>query len=98
MFGKKKLVPKPRIRKLYVIEDKVAEQFGPVFEALNDGVALRQFRIALEKSSFVSDFSLICIGYVNEQMSISTKDCPYVVEFDRDEFEADQLPDISEVG
>lgn len=29
---------------LYVIFDKVAEESGPVFNAVNDGVAMRSFR------------------------------------------------------
>jgi len=29
--------------KLYTILDRTAEQYGPVFQAVNDGVATRQF-------------------------------------------------------
>jgi len=29
--------------KLYTILDRTAEQYGPVFQAINDGVASRQF-------------------------------------------------------
>ena len=29
---------------IYTVFDKVAEEYGPLFEAKNDGVALRQFK------------------------------------------------------
>lgn len=34
---------------LYTILDRVAEESGPVFEACNDGVALRNFKNLLDK-------------------------------------------------
>ncbi len=83
MFRKKS---SSNVRKLYVIQDRVAEQYGPVFDAVNDAVALRQFRVALEKSPFLSDFLLLCIGQIDEKCVISTSGCPCVVEFNLDEF------------
>lgn len=34
---------------LYTILDRVAEECGPIFEACNDGVALRNFKNLLDK-------------------------------------------------
>jgi len=49
--------------RLYVIRDLVAEESGPVFEAKNDLVARRGFRVALEKTrGGLNEFRLMCIG------------------------------------
>lgn len=49
---------------LYVIYDKVAEESGPVYQAVNDGVAVRQFKSTIEKipSSLRDEYQLVCIG------------------------------------
>lgn len=36
--------------KLYVIYDRAAEECGPVYEAKNDQVAIRQFKQVMEKA------------------------------------------------
>lgn len=49
--------------RIYTIYDKVAEQSGPVFQAINDAVAQRQFRHVIEQPGVVADdFQLWCIG------------------------------------
>lgn len=52
---------------LYVITDKIAGESGPVFEAVNDGVAARQYQ-----SFFLqypecnpSDFCMLKLGFVD---------------------------------
>lgn len=37
--------------RLYAIYDRVAEQGGPIFSAVNDGVAIRQYRALLQQVS-----------------------------------------------
>lgn len=54
------------INNLYVVKDKVANDYGPSFEAKTDGVAMRQYEEMLEKQPNIDkeDFQLICIGTV----------------------------------
>lgn len=49
---------------VYTIYDKVAGMFGPLFEAVNDGVAIRQFRQIIRNVDPDSkgDFVLRVIG------------------------------------
>lgn len=80
-----------KYRYMYVIQDRLAEAYGPVYDCANDGIALRQFRVALEKSPYVSDFSLICIGFFDpDTLKIYDSGCPRVVEFDLHEFKSTQ--------
>lgn len=46
---------------LYVIYDKVADETGPIFEAKNSSVALRNVAHVL-KDSCLTDYKLIKIG------------------------------------
>lgn len=49
--------------RIYTIFDQVAQQSGPVFQAVNDGVAQRQFKRVLDQPGIVADdFQLWCIG------------------------------------
>lgn len=50
--------------KIYTIFDRVAEQAGPLFEAPNDGVAMRAFRNTLERtpSYQLGDYRLYRLG------------------------------------
>lgn len=50
---------------LYSVYDKVAEQAGPIFQAVNDGVALRQFKNVLKGVDAPDDFELRRIGRFN---------------------------------
>lgn len=47
--------------KLYCIYDRVAQEAGPIFEAKNNGVALRMFS-GVNLPGNADDFSLMCIG------------------------------------
>lgn len=47
---------------LYVIKDKVAEKNGPVFQAENDGVAIRSYSKLIKETEFKDDYSLVCIA------------------------------------
>jgi hypothetical protein len=50
---------------LYSIFDKVAEEFGPLFEAKNDGVALRNYFQLVKNSAIDGDeFVLYKLGEV----------------------------------
>lgn len=58
---------------IYVIFDKVAEESGPMFEAVNDGIALRQACNILKPlpPSLHSDYQLVKIGeYDTKDMQI----------------------------
>lgn len=50
---------------LYVVRDIVADQSGPVFEAVNDGVAARQYRAIVKDAENPADYQLLCIGRVD---------------------------------
>lgn len=56
---------------LYVIFDRVAEQSGQIFEAVNDGTALRHFKQAVAKAdpSIVeaTEFALLYVGAVDHE-------------------------------
>ena len=53
---------------LYTINDKVAQDTGPVFEAKNDGVAARNFRAMIEKQAIdASEYKLLCLGSVSHE-------------------------------
>lgn len=58
---------------VYVIYDKVAEESGPMFEAVNDGIALRQACNVLKPlpNTLVEDYQLVKIGeYDTKDMQI----------------------------
>lgn len=49
---------------LYVVYDKVAQDSGPIFQASNVGVAIRQYKQLMASQSLnKQDFDLICLGY-----------------------------------
>lgn len=49
--------------KVYTIYDKVAEESGPVFCAVNDGVALRNFKAMLQQQNVsIYEYKLYCLG------------------------------------
>lgn len=52
---------------LYSIRDKVAMEFGPIFQAKNEGVALRMLGTQLKESPTMNpaEYELICIGTFN---------------------------------
>lgn len=50
------------IFKLYTIFDKVAGDAGPIFCAVNSGVALRQAKAVLKEADNPDDYQLMLIG------------------------------------
>lgn len=50
---------------VYSIYDKVAARYGPLYEATNDAVAVRQYRNSMEKVNvaFKTDYILYRIGH-----------------------------------
>lgn len=58
---------------LYVIRDVVADDVGPVFQAKNEGVALRQYRNVLKDlNPAISrhEFELWRVGYFSDKMEL----------------------------
>lgn len=51
---------------MYCILDKVACEYGPIFEAKNNNVALRSFQKVI-KDQIVSDFDLYIVGSVDHE-------------------------------
>lgn len=47
---------------IYTVYDKVAEEAGPLFQAVNDGIALRNYRNMQIPESLKNDYSLHRIG------------------------------------
>ncbi len=57
-------------RELYVVHDVVAGESGPIFEANNDGVALRQYQHMMAKEGVQEgDFLLINLGSVDHTLN-----------------------------
>ncbi|HEX2956326.1 MAG TPA: hypothetical protein VHO70_05825 [Chitinispirillaceae bacterium] len=55
---------------IYVIQDVIADEVGPLFEAKNDLVALRQYSQIVEKNNLkTNEFRLLMIGTVNRNNS-----------------------------
>lgn len=53
-----------RITELYVVQDTLANDCGPVFEAASEAVAVRSYRAMMAKSPYPADFRLIRVGYL----------------------------------
>lgn len=54
-------------KNLYTLKDLVAEECAPIFEANNDGVAMRMFQhTAIEQQIPHDDFRLIRIGRIDK--------------------------------
>lgn len=56
---------------LYTVYDKVAEEAGPVFQAINDGIAMRQFKSLGIPEALEKDYTLHRIGqYDSKNMEV----------------------------
>lgn len=65
--------------RIYTVYDVVADEAGPLFNAKNDGVAMRQFLDLLNKVVTKDDYRLYCLGeYDSVDMCINPVD-KYVV-------------------
>lgn len=58
---------------LYAIYDTVAEEFGPLYQAINDGVALRNYFNFMVNIDFKDDYQLHHIGYMTKDYVIKTQ-------------------------
>lgn len=57
--------------RMYTLLDSVAEDAGPVFLAVNDGVAIRNVRQMLREAGSPEDYRLFYLGdYSSEDMLI----------------------------
>lgn len=53
---------------LYTIYDKVAKEAGPIFEAKNDGVALRQITDMVKNQAIkISEYHLVKLGTFDKE-------------------------------
>lgn len=58
---------------LYTVYDRIAEESGPVFEAKNDGVAMRMFLTIKSKTdNLQDDYKLLRLGSIDHQTSMIT--------------------------
>ena len=55
------------ITNIYTIRDKVAEEVGPLFQAKNDAVAIRQFKQLIKDSENPEEYELLFLGDFNDQ-------------------------------
>lgn len=60
------------VMSLYVIYDCVAEESGPVYEAKNDAIALRNYGNFLKKMEHKEDFRLFKVGEIDHDSNIIT--------------------------
>ena len=68
---------------LYSVKDVVAEEFGPVFMAVNDGVALRSFGKLIQEVPEPQEYELYSVGVFKPDSGriITLGDEPRKVEF-----------------
>jgi len=83
---------------VYTVWDSAAKQYGPLFEAVNDAVALRMFRNLIRSTDPTSqaDYSLKCLGEFNryeEEGQIKMLATPRVVEVKLDDIPANAISD-----
>jgi len=55
---------------IYTIYDKTAQESGPLLNAKNDGVALRQFQQATAKAIDSSDYTLLFLGTFDHETNV----------------------------
>jgi len=64
---------------VYTVKDKLAEEAGPPFIAVNDKVAMRQFRQMGIPQSLQNEYELLKIGYFDSIDISITPDIVYNV-------------------
>jgi hypothetical protein len=59
---------------LYVIHDRVSKRSGPIFEAVNDEVAMRNYQRMFLSDELLSeqDFTLMKIGEYDHYLNVGT--------------------------
>ncbi len=53
--------------RIYVVMDETAKESGPIYEAKNDGVALRNFKNLMSKTQDPSEFILLYLGEIDHE-------------------------------
>lgn len=63
---------------LYTVYDRVAEEAGPCFLAVNDGVAIRQYRQLLKNSQVVTEdeYHLFRLGSYDSKTMVVVSQAP----------------------
>lgn len=71
-FDKEKSEVLQMLCRMYVVYDYVAQTSGPIFEARNDGVALRNFAEYLSKvpDLYREEQELFCVGQINHDNQV----------------------------
>lgn len=65
---------------LYVVKDKLAEEAGPPFQAVNDKVAIRHFNAMNIPEALKDEYELLCVGsYDSKEIFIVPEICYSVV-------------------
>lgn len=64
---------------LYVVNDKLAQEAGPIFLAVNDAVALRQFKNLGIPEDLKGEYELLMIGYYDSKEIFITPEIYYSV-------------------
>lgn len=74
LLEERRTVKMDKITCVYAIYDKVAEQYGPPYIAINDGVAMRAYRQEVDKMPpyAVRDYSLVKLGVFNQDTGLIT--------------------------
>lgn len=69
---------------IYTIQDTVAEEFGPPFTAVNEGIARRHYERLMKDVSDKREFRLCLIGTFvpSKGVIVNTVDIPVLVETD----------------
>lgn len=69
------------LHNVYVVYDKVAEEAGPPFVAVNDGVARRKYAEIMRDcpDSLRGDYELQMIGYYDSKEPSITPELQYVI-------------------
>lgn len=68
---------------MYTIKDTVAKEAAPPFFAVNDGVAMRQFKAMIKGSEAPGDFELYSLGvFDTETMLVYTQPDLYPARMD----------------
>lgn len=67
---------------LYSIEDKVANEFGPIFQAKNDGVAKRMYSQTIQgdRILYADDYRLWSVGEFDVETGVISADKRLVYE------------------
>lgn len=76
-------------RYLYVVRDIVADDYGPIFEAVNDLVADRSFKQILRNAAYPNDFELHCLGFLDENLVLCNESREVEITAEKIELEQD---------